>query len=207
MSKKGTAFIVSAPSGAGKTTLCNMVVKFFDELAFSVSYTTRPARVGEVDGAHYHFVDDANFEKMVVAGDFLEYAEVHGNKYGTSKKEVEDALARGEDVLLEIDVQGAEQVRGKIEGGVFIFIVPPSVKECERRLTVRAKDSAEVIKERVKVAVYEIKRAGDYEYIIINDDLLEAFSRFRAIIEGVKAGRKEAPDPATLKKVKEVFGF
>lgn len=206
-SSKGAVFIVSAPSGAGKTTLCNMAVDHFKAVSFSVSHTTRPPRDGEVDGRDYHFVGDDRFTKMVAAGEFLEHAEVHGNRYGTSKKEVDEALGRGEDVLLEIDVQGAEQIRDKVDGGVFIFIVPPSKEECERRLTSRGKDSPEVIKERLGAAMDELRKVVDYDHIVINDDLDEAFSRFVALIESVKRGAEEAPDLATLKKVKEIFGF
>ena len=199
---KGTAYIVSAPSGAGKTTLCSMAVEFFDGLAFSVSFTTRKPREGEIDGIDYHFIDDARFDEMVAEGEFIEYAEVHGNKYGTTKKEIEAALARGEDVLLDIDVQGAEQVRGMLEGGVYVFIIPPSAEECERRLTMRGKDHPDDIKKRVRASVEEIRRAGSYDYILINDDLDDAFERLRDIISAEKSRRERV-----IGRVKEIFGF
>ena len=131
---KGIPFIVSAPSGAGKTTLCNMAVEFFPDLRHSISYTTRKPRPGDRNGVDYRFVDDKEFDSMLEAGEFLEYAIVHGKRYGTSKKDLEELLVKGVNVLLDIDVQGAQKVRGTLTGGVYVFILPPSIKDCEDRL-------------------------------------------------------------------------
>lgn len=197
---RGIPFIVSAPSGAGKTTLCNMAVDFFTDLRHSISYTTRAPRDGETDGVEYRFVDDAAFDDMIRAGEFLEYADVHGKKYGTSGKDLELILAKG-NAILDIDVQGAEKVRSRLKGGVYIFIVPPSIEECERRLHTRAKDSREEINRRLQAALDEIKRASEYEYIIINDDLNASFEKLKSIIiaEQTKKDR-------IIGKVKELFG-
>jgi guanylate kinase len=197
----GIPFIVSAPSGAGKTTLVKMTVDFFPGLSFSVSYTTRKPREGERDGVDYCFVDDRVFDEMVKNGDFLEHAVVHGRRYGTSRKDLTQKLSRGMDVLLDIDVQGAEQVRKDLDEGVYIFIVPPSVEECEKRLKVRAKDSPEEIKKRVQASIEEIRKAESYDYIIINDDLDSAFERLKSVIIAEKARGKRV-----IKRVKQTFG-
>ncbi|MBE9531364.1 MAG: guanylate kinase, partial [Proteobacteria bacterium] len=174
----GSLFIVSAPSGAGKTTLCNMAVEHFPTLEHSVSYTTRKPREGEVDGVHYNFIDDATFAEMESAGEFVENALVHGNRYGTSGSELRRLLKEGTDIMVEIDVQGAAQLRDKFSEAVFIFIVPPSVDACRERLTSRGKDTDEVILKRLAKATEEMKEARNYDYIIINDELDEAFVRF-----------------------------
>ncbi|MBI5238196.1 MAG: guanylate kinase [Deltaproteobacteria bacterium] len=184
---KGIPFIVSAPSGAGKTTLCNMAVEFFPDLRHSISYTTRSPRPGDKNGVDYRFVDDKEFESMIAAGEFLEYAVVHGKRYGTSKKDLEKMLVQGVNVLLDIDVQGAEKVRKRLERGVYVFILPPSIKDCEDRLKTRAKDSKEEIEKRLKTAALEVRRALDYDYIIINDDLGRAFEMLKSIIISEKS--------------------
>lgn len=200
--RRGIAFIVSAPSGAGKTTLVKKALEEFPDLSFSISYTTRKPREGEVDGVDYCFVDDRVFDEMVREGEFIEHAEVHGKRYGTSLKDLDSKLERGKDVLLDIDVQGAEKVRRNLEGGVYIFIVPPSVEECEKRLRERAKDSTEEIKNRVRASIDEIRKAGSYDYIIINDELEGAFERLRSVIIAEKSkGRRLAS------WVKETFGI
>lgn len=198
---KGIPFIVSAPSGAGKTTLCKMAVDFFHDLRHSISYTTRPPRDGEVDGVDYRFIDNAEFARMVASGEFLEHAGVHGKNYGTSRKDLETLLEKGTDVILDIDVQGAGNVRGSLAGGVFIFILPPSVEACEQRLRGRAKDSEEEIKKRLRIALDEIKKAPDYDYIIINDDLDVAFERLKSIIKAEKVRTQRM-----IGKVRELFG-
>ncbi|HBG46971.1 MAG TPA: guanylate kinase [Deltaproteobacteria bacterium] len=197
----GIAFIVSAPSGAGKTTLCKMAEGRFPDIKNSVSYTTRPSRPGESNGVDYWFVDDATFDRMVERGEFLEYADVYGKRYGTSKKDLEAFLARGESVILEIDVQGAANVRKRLSGGVFVFILPPSLKVAGERLVARGKDSAEEIKRRLGIAVDEIKRAFEYDYIVINDDLTRAFEEFSAIIVAERARSSRMAG-----KLKELFG-
>jgi len=198
---KGIAYIVSAPSGAGKTTLCKMAVDFFPGLRHSVSYTTRPPRAGEVDGEDYRFVSDHEFDRMIEEGEFLEHAGVHGKRYGTSRKDLSAMLSAGTDVILDIDVQGAEKVRERLSGGVCIFILPPSVEACEQRLKSRGKDSEQEIQKRLKIALDEIKKAGDYRYIIINDALDEAFEKLKAIIVAEKAA-----SPRMMPRVEELFG-
>ncbi|MBI5587444.1 MAG: guanylate kinase [Deltaproteobacteria bacterium] len=201
MKMKGVPFIVSAPSGAGKTTLCKKAVAFFPGLRHSISYTTRPPRAGEVNGEDYRFIENSEFDRMVEAGEFLEYAGVHGKRYGTSRKDLLDLLEKGIDVILDIDVQGAEKTRGRLLGGVYIFILPPSVEACEERLKTRAKDSPEEIKKRLKIALDEIKKAPEYQYIIINDDLGTAFEKLKSIIISEKARSQRM-----MGKVKELFG-
>ena len=164
---KGTLFIVSAPSGAGKTTLCNKAVEHFPTLEHSVSYTTRTPREGEVDGVHYNFIDDARFDEMEDACEFVESANVHGYRYGTSGGYLLELLNEGVDLMVEIDVQGAAQLREKFSEAVFIFIVPPSVEACKERLMSRGKDSDDVISKRLAQAIEEIKEARNYDDIII----------------------------------------
>ena len=183
----GIPFIVSAPSGAGKTTLCKMAVDFFPDLRHSVSYTTRPPRPGEADGVDYCFVGDAEFDRMVEAGEFLEHAVVHGRRYGTARAGLAAVTLAGFDIILDVDVQGAEKIKENLSGGVYIFIIPPSIDECRRRLRTRAKDPDEEIERRLKIALEEISRAPKYEYIIINEDLTEAFERLRSIIRAERS--------------------
>ncbi len=199
---KGIPFIVSAPSGAGKTTLCKMAVDFFANLRHSVSYTTRAPRAGEVDGVDYRFVDNAEFDRMVKAGEFFEYAGVHGKRYGTARQDLEGLLSGGYDAMLDIDVQGAEGIRDTASGGVYIFILPPSIEACRQRLNHRGKDSAQEIEKRLTIAVEEIKRASTYEYIIINDDIAAAFEKLKSIIIAEKSRKARVRD-----KVREIFGI
>jgi len=166
----GRLFVVTAPSGAGKTSLINALLKEDPRLKLSVSYTTRPPRPGERDGREYHFVDDATFLAMRGRGEFLESAEVHGYRYGTSRKAIADTLAKGQDLVLEIDWQGARQVRALYPGCVGIFIHPPSIEELERRMRARAQDSDAVIRRRMQNARDELAHAGEFEYAIINKD-------------------------------------
>jgi guanylate kinase len=166
----GRLFVITAPSGAGKTSLINALLKEDPRLKLSVSYTTRPPRPGEQDGREYHFVDDATFLAMRGRGEFLESAEVHGYRYGTSRKAIADTLAEGQDLVLEIDWQGARQVRALYPGCVGVFIHPPSIEELERRMRARAQDSDAVIRRRMQNARDELAHAGEFEYAIINKD-------------------------------------
>ncbi|HEY0554457.1 MAG TPA: guanylate kinase [Thermoanaerobaculia bacterium] len=182
----GELFILSAPSGAGKTTLIqNLMTGRFSEfggLAFSVSHTTRQPRQGEVDGRDYHFVDRAQFEAMIAADGFLEWAKVHDNFYGTSRDEVFPRLEKGIDVLLDIDVQGAEQVIGRHPEAHGIFVMPPSYEDLERRLRRRALDDDRTIARRLAVSLAELKRYDRYRYVIINEDARRASEVLAAII-------------------------
>ncbi|MDP2830004.1 MAG: guanylate kinase [Sulfuricellaceae bacterium] len=180
----GNLFIVAAPSGAGKTSLVKALLDNDPGIELSISYTTRPVRPGEVDGQHYHFVDKAEFERMLERGDFLESAEVYGNFYGTSQPWIEAERRSGRDILLEIDWQGAAQVRKLIPEAVGIFILPPSLQALEQRLSKRGQDSAEVVARRVAAAREDISHVGEFDYAIINDNfdtaLLDLLAAVRA---------------------------
>jgi guanylate kinase len=167
---KGKLFVITAPSGAGKTSLIDAVMRDDPTLKISVSYTTRSPRPGEKDGVDYHFIERAKFDAMQRRGEFLESAEVHGNHYGTSRKVILDAIARGEDLILEIDWQGAQQVRRLYPDCVGIFILPPSVEELERRMRSRGQDSDAEIRRRVENAREELDHAHEFKYVIINKD-------------------------------------
>ena len=175
-------FIVSAPSGAGKTSLVRRAVAELDGLAVSVSHTTRPMRPGETDGVDYHFTDRAGFEAMIDDDRFLEYAEVFGNHYGTSVDAVRECLERGEDVILEIDWQGAEQVRRKLEDVVSVFVLPPSRQVLLERLRGRGSDAEEVIERRTAEAVVEMQQYHRADYLIVNDDFDKALAELKAVI-------------------------
>ncbi|MBI5101823.1 MAG: guanylate kinase [Nitrospirae bacterium] len=182
---KGSIFIISAPSGAGKTTICRKIMAKLDNLAQSVSYTTRSPREGEVNNVDYTFISKGLFKKMIERGDFVEWAEVHGNLYGTSKKRLEKLMKSGMDVLLDIDTQGAGQIRDTYEGGIFIFILPPSLTVLGERLNKRmgsTNERREDIKKRLSRAADEIKDYHMYDYVIVNDDLKRSVGRFEAII-------------------------
>jgi guanylate kinase len=183
---KGLLIVISAPSGTGKTTLCHMLLKAFPDMEFSVSYTTRKPRPGEVNGKDYFFVDRKTFERMIEEGDFLEWAEVYGNLYGTSKSQVTKALEAGKDILLDIDTQGALQVKKNFPEAVLIFILPPSLTELERRLRSRKTDDKETIQKRLGIARDEIKKALYYDYLVVNDLLEVAFEKLKSIITAEK---------------------
>lgn len=180
----GSLFIVSAPSGAGKSSLVNAVLAEDRQLAVSVSFTTRPPRAGEVNGREYHFVDRKTFAAMLGRGEFLESAEVHGNLYGTSQKWINDARAKGLDIILEIDWQGAQQVRKAFPDAIGVFVLPPVpvLSELEERLRKRGQDSEAVIQRRLRDAKTEISHAQEFDYVIINNDFSEAARDLAAII-------------------------
>jgi len=178
----GTLYIVAAPSGAGKTSLTKALLELEPGLGLSVSYTSRPPRQNEIDGVHYHFVTRAAFEEMIARGEFFEHAVVHGDLKGTSRLAVERTLAQGRDVLLEIDWQGARQVRALMADTVSVFILPPSRAELERRLRARASDSEEVIRRRLDDSRADIAHASEFDYLVVNDDFSTALGELRAIV-------------------------
>jgi len=178
----GSLYIVSAPSGAGKTTLVERLVEQMAGLRMSRSYTSRPARPGETDGVDYNFVTRPRFEEMIAAGDFLEWADVFGNLYGTCASETERLLADGSDVVLVIDVQGARQVRALRPGATTVFVMPPSYAILEQRLRGRSKDSEGAILKRLQVAREEVASFTEYDFIVINDELTSAVDRLRGIV-------------------------
>jgi guanylate kinase len=182
MNREGLIMIISAPSGAGKTTLCRRLRQRFPAMRESISYTTRPPRPGERDGEDYCFVSRDEFRSMVADDAFAEWAEVHGNLYGTALKTLEDARKNGIDLLLDIDCQGALTLKENFERGVYVFILPPSMEELRRRLEGRSSDAPEVIERRIQRASAEIREARWYDYIIINDSLDEAFEELSAIV-------------------------
>lgn len=182
----GNLLIVSAPSGAGKTTLVRELLKRDDKVRLSVSYTTRQPRPGETEGVDYHFIDTNTFLSMRDHGDFIESAEVHGNFYGTSRSWLEQQLKAGQDVLLEIDWQGAQQVRKIFENAVGIFILPPSMEELERRLCGRGTDSAETISRRTLAALTEMRHVTEFQYVIINNDLQTAIVEMQALAQAAR---------------------
>ena len=188
----GKLFVITAPSGAGKSSLISALLKEEPALKLSISYTTRAPRPGEENGREYHFVDEQSFLAMRGRGEFLESAEVHGNHYGTSKRVIEEALARGEDLLLEIDWQGAQQVRKLYPGCVGIFIVPPSVQELERRMRERGQDSDAVIRRRLENAREELAHQREFKYAIINKDFETAKRELAEIIR--KERKPHGPD-------------
>lgn len=185
--KAGRLFVITAPSGAGKTSLIDALVRADPSLKLSISYTTRAPRPGEKDGVDYHFVDEPAFLGMQQRGEFLESAEVHGYRYGTSRKVITEALARGEDLILEIDWQGARQVRGIYPECVGIFILPPSIEELERRMRSRGQDADPVIRRRLDNARGEMEHAGEFHYAIINKDFDTARQELAAIIQKERA--------------------
>ncbi len=188
MVPKGKMVVISGPSGAGKSTVCRRILED-PRVQFSVSATTRPIRAGEVDGRDYHFLDKETFRKKAAAGEFIEYASVHGNMYGTLRAPMEEALETGQHVLLEIDVQGALQIKDQEIPGLFIFIAPPSFEELRRRLVGRGTESAEVVERRLAKAEDEYRERVKYDHVVVNDDLERCVAEVRRLIglEGASA--------------------
>jgi guanylate kinase len=182
----GCLFVVAAPSGAGKSTLVNALLKREPAIGLSVSYTTRPPRPGEVEGEHYHFIDEARFEQLRRQGEFLEYAEVHGNFYGTSAPWLAQQTQAGKDVLLEIDWQGARQVRRRFPHAVGIFILPPSMQALEARLNARGQDSASVIARRLLNAGSEIAHASEFDFVLVNDVFDVALDGLHGVVRAAR---------------------
>ncbi len=202
---QGQLFILSAPSGAGKTTVVKQLMLEIDNLVFSVSHTTRPPREGEIDGVSYYFIDKEEFQAMIDRDEFLEYAEVHGNYYGTSKKAVYDKVAAGFDIILDIDVQGTRiLVHEKQVQGVTVFLAPPDVKELEKRLKSRGTDDAATIATRLENAKEEMRALDEYEYLIVNDTIADAVSMLKAVVLAERARSRRGLNGKPLPALGEV---
>ena len=186
----GCLFVLAAPSGGGKTSLVAALLEREPGIRLSVSYTTRPPRPGEADGVHYHFVDEARFKALQDAGEFLEHAHVHGNWYATSATWLRGQVATGHDVLLEIDWQGAKQVRTLIADAVLVFILPPSLASLRERLEKRGQDAAAVIDRRLEAAREEMRHCGDFDYVIMNQDFARALDDLLAIVRAARLAAK-----------------
>lgn len=188
--RRGLMFILSSPSGAGKTTISRMLLEADDEIRLSVSVTTRPKRPGEIDGVHYHFVDDAAFDRMIEEDDFYEWAPVFGYRYGTPKGHIRAGLKEGQDFLFDIDWQGTQQLYQKDEQDVVrVFILPPSLDELHRRLKDRGTDSEDVIDGRMERARAEISHWDGYDYVVVNDDVQVCFEKVRSILHAERMKR------------------
>ena len=180
--KQGLLFVVSAPSGAGKTSLCRAVTDSLENITHSISYATRKPRLGEIDGRDYHYVTPERFQEMIGAGDFAEWAVVHSNLYGTSRRVLDDMIAKGIDVILDIDTQGAKQIKQKYDAAVYIFIMPPSFAILEERLRNRKSDQEDEIQKRMRRAREEIREHTLYDYLVVNRDFDRALTELRSII-------------------------
>jgi guanylate kinase len=191
---KGNLIIISSPSGGGKGTLIREILKSVPDVGYSVSYTTRERRKGEEDGRHYFFVSLEKFDALIASGEFLEYAEVHGNLYGTSLTQVTSETELGRDIILEIDVQGAENVRKKVPRAVSIFILPPSFEVLNERLTARETEKEEDLALRLQNSIDEVKRFNEFEYIVINDSVERASADLRVIILAERLKRDRQTD-------------
>lgn len=189
--RKPLVYIISAPSGSGKSTLTNELLKLVPNLVFSISYTTRALRGSEQNGKQYHFVSMQEFDRMVREGEFLEHANVHGNCYGTARKFLREAGTSGHDLLLDIDVQGAAQVKKNLTDAISIFVLPPDRKTLEWRLRNRGEDSADVIQRRLSDAGHEIEEYDKYDYVLINDQLEKSIERLQAIVLSERLRRLE----------------
>ena len=194
--KKGLLIVVSGPSGTGKGTVCGELLDSTPELAYSISATTRTPRAGEVDGKNYYFLTKERFEELIAEGGFLEYANVYGNYYGTPLGKIQERLAKGDDILLEIDTQGALEVMKKCPDGLFIFLLPPSLGELERRIRGRGSETEESLKKRLGNAKAEIAIGEKYKYVVVNDTVKKAVARIKSII---------VAEHALTEKNKELF--
>jgi guanylate kinase len=190
--RPGIPFVVAAPSGTGKTTVCRKLVESDPGLRFSVSHTTRAPRPGEEEGQQYYFVSAARFAELVESDAFIEHAEYAGHRYGTSRAAIDGPLAEGLDLLLEIEVQGAAQIRSRRADARFVFLLPPTPGEAERRLRARGQDDAEAIERRVELMRRELRAVSDFDYVVVNDDLDDCVAAMREIVAAERAGTPEA---------------
>lgn len=205
MAKRGRLYVIAAPSGAGKTSLMQALMKRRPALSFSVSCTTRAPRAHELDGRDYHFISREEFRRLIAAGEFIEHADVFGNLYGTRRSVVDAALAEGRDLILDIDWQGASQVRQHLPGAVHVFILPPSRTELENRLRKRATDSAEAIARRLAESAIEMSHWREFDYVVVNRDFDQALTQLEAIFDGRgEANRPDRPELAPL--MQELIG-
>jgi guanylate kinase len=191
MPEPGLLIVISGPSGVGKDTILRRLFQLASKLKYSVSYTTRPARPGEVDGQSYTFVTEDEFKRLIEAKEFLEWAKVYDHYYGTSRQRVEEALARGEDIILKIDVQGASFVKKRKPDGLFIFITPPSTEELLQRLTGRNTEDPGALERRQRAALVELGLAKDYEHVVCNRDVEESAREILALIDAERARRRQ----------------
>ena len=184
--RKGLLLVVSGPSGAGKGTICKSILEQNDHIKLSISATTRKPRTGEVHGVNYFFIDKEEFKKMIEQGEFLEYAQIYDNFYGTPKAAIMETLEKGQDVILEIEMQGARQVKEVYPEGIFVFVLPPSLKELKNRIVGRGTETAEEIEKRFSCAFEEIKQIDDYDYFIVNQDVEKSVKELESIISSEK---------------------
>lgn len=201
---KGFLLVISGPSGSGKGTVCKKLLERNKDLVYSISATTRKARKGEIDGVNYFFMDEKTFDEMASRGEFLEYASVHGNKYGTPKKFVVEQVNKGEIVILEIDVQGALQVKKLYDEAVFVFLLPPSMEELKKRILKRGTESKEDMDIRLKNAGDELKLVYEYDYVVVNDSVDEAVENIEAIIKAEKLKVKRSEN--ILDRIINIWG-
>lgn len=199
---EGELYIISAPSGAGKSTLCQILIKTVPRLKLSVSYTTRSPRKGELNNVHYTFVSKNKFKEMINRGEFAEWAVVHGNLYGTSAKRLREGIKKGYDIILDIDTQGAMQMRRSVQNAAYIFLLPPSMKILKKRLHNRMSESSEEINKRLKKAKDEIASYKNYDYIVVNDDLKKALRDLEVIVMSKRLMTNRV-NPGWIKKFRE----
>jgi len=190
--EQGDVFVISAPSGSGKTTICRMLVQRLDNMELSISYTTRPRKRSEEDGKDYYFIDPKKFDKMINSRELLEFASVYGNRYGTSREAVRSIVSRGRDAVLEIDVQGGKKVKGELPEAVLVAVFPPDWRSLEERLIGRGRDTPEEVRDRLRVAGEEARELLSYDYLVVNDELEAAVSRVEWIVRATRLRRERA---------------